>query len=277
MSTPFAVFGATGQQGRAVVDALLADHQPVRALVRDPDAERARALADRGVELVRADQEDHDGLVTALDGVAGLFLMTTFAGDDGTDGEIRRGTTAARAAADARVPHVVFSSVGGAERRTGIPHFESKRRIEEALTGVVPSAFVRPVFFMENLGWQLDPWQGGEFVLRLAMPADVPLQMVAVDDIGVVSAALLQDPARAGGSVEIAGDERTPAEIAAAIGDHLGVPSRFEELPLDAIDSEDGRIMFRWFSELPAYDADFDTTRALDPTVLDLREWLARR
>jgi uncharacterized protein YbjT (DUF2867 family) len=213
----------------------------------------------------------------AVIGATGLFLMTTY--DDtsgGTEGEIRRGRAVARAVARADVPHVVYSSVGGAERDSGVPHFESKRLVEKALTEVVPASFVRPTFFLENLARALGPSEDPEFVFRLPMRADVPLQMVAVRDIGMVSAAVLLDPGLLpGGSIEIAGDELTCMGVADRIGQYLGKPGRFEELPVSALGSNtDRQAMFRWFVETPAYQADFDATRRIDPSVLDLTTWL---
>ncbi|MGO2994407.1 MAG: NmrA family NAD(P)-binding protein, partial [Brachybacterium alimentarium] len=131
-----AVYGATGQQGGAVLDALLAKGASVRALVRNPSSDRAQALAQRGVELVQADADEPASLVPALDGVKALFFMTTPPGGvqtEDTEGETRQGIALADAAKQAGVPHVVYSSVGGAERETGVPHFESKRRVEEHL------------------------------------------------------------------------------------------------------------------------------------------------
>jgi uncharacterized protein YbjT (DUF2867 family) len=275
--SPYAVIGATGQQGGAVVDALLALGEPVRALVRDLTSPTSRALAERGVALVRANQDDPESLVDALRDARGLFLMTTFSdADGGTEGESRRGRIVAEAAASAGVPHVVYSSVGGAERDSGVPHFESKRRVEEALTDVVPSVFVRPTFFMENLGRALAPDDSEEFVFRLPMPGDVPIQMIAVADIGKVSAALLRDPALVStGSIEIAGDVVTGDSAATLIGERLGKPGRFEPLPLSALGGDaDRRAMFEWFVNTPAYAADFDGTRRIDPGVLDLAGWL---
>jgi uncharacterized protein YbjT (DUF2867 family) len=107
---PFAVIGATGQQGGAVVDALLAAGHPVRALVRDPDSAKSRALAHRQVTPVHADQDDADSMVAALDGVAALFMMTTFAGPKGTEGEIEHGRAIADAAVRAGVPRVAPGS-----------------------------------------------------------------------------------------------------------------------------------------------------------------------
>jgi uncharacterized protein YbjT (DUF2867 family) len=274
---PFAVLGATGQQGGAVVDALLDRGAPVRAIVRDPASDGGKALDSRGVDVVAGDQEDAEGMAAALTGVSGLFLMTTYDGTSGgTEGEIRRGRTVARAAARAGVPRVVYSSVGGADRDSGVPHFESKRVVEKALAEVVPVSFVRPAFFLENLARALGPSDDPEFVFRLPMRADVPLQMVAVRDIGIVSAAVLLDPGLLpGGSIEIAGDELTCAAIAERIGQYLGRPGRFEELPPAALgDDSDRQAMFRWFVETAAYQADFDATKRIDPGVLDLTGWL---
>ena len=194
------VIGATGQQGGAVVDALLDAGAPVRAIVRDTRSAKSTALRDRGVDVVGGDQDRPDELVEPLRGLGALYLMTTFTGADGTEGEIRRGVAVGDAAAAAGVPRVVYSSVGGAERDSGVPHFESKRRIEKHLESVVPVQFVRPVYFMDNLAGQLPSGSGdgsgpdpAEFVLRLPMPADVPLQMVAVRDICGVGAAALLD------------------------------------------------------------------------------------
>ncbi len=280
---PVAVVGATGQQGGRVVDALLDAGVRVRALVRDPGSAAAQALRTRGVELAVADQEDGDALARSLAGTAALFFMTTFEGPDGTAGEVRRGATIAEAAARADVPHVVYSSVGGAERSTGIPHFESKRRVEERLSGLVPATFLRPTFFMENLVPQLAPDADGDVVLRLPLAPDVALQMVAVRDIGAAAARLLVDPALvdgdaveiAGDAVEIAGDELTLQQVAERVARTTGRPARFEEVPLDALgDDADLKAMFRWFATVPAYQADRAATRRLVPDVSDLEAWL---
>jgi uncharacterized protein YbjT (DUF2867 family) len=273
---PIAVIGATGQQGSSVVDALLEQGQAVRALVRDPESGGARALHDRGVEVVAADQEDGASLQRGLTDVSALFFMTTFAGSDGPEGEVRRGVTVADAAARAGVPHVVYSSVGGAERATGIPHFESKYEVERRLSDVVAVKFVRPTFFMENLAPQFAAEGSGELVLRLPLAGDVPLQMVAVRDIGAAAARLLIDPdAIDGDAVELGGDELTLTQVAERTAQALGRPVRYEQLPLEVLgDDEDLRAMFRWFGTVPAYQADFEATRRLVPAVRDFASWV---
>ena len=116
-----AVIGTTGQQGGATARALLNAGAKVRALVRNPRSDAAVAVEGAGAELVQADVEDAEALRAGLDGAGALFAMTTFAGRDGTEGEVRRGGLIADAARAAGVPHVVYGSVGGAERHTGIP------------------------------------------------------------------------------------------------------------------------------------------------------------
>lgn len=275
-----AVYGATGQQGGAVLDALLAKGASVRALVRDPASDRAQVLAQRGVELVQADADEPASLVPALDGVQALFFMTTPPGGvqtEDTEGETRQGIALADAAKQAGVPHVVYSSVGGAERETAVPHFESKRRVEEHLESLgVPTTLVRPAFFMENLLGMSPSLEGDEIVVRLPLPDAVPLQMIAVKDIGAVAATALLDPQSIPDSaIEIAGDELTGSQIAAAYAKHTGMPARYEALPLSVLDdSYDMQAMFRWFADSAAYQADLAQVRALVPEVLDLPAWL---
>lgn len=274
----YAVVGATGKQGGATARALIAAGAGVRALVRDPDAKGAQALSNAGASLVHADLEDPESLRAALTGVDGVFAMTTMTGPGGVDGEVADGYRLAEAIRDAAVPAVVYSSVGGAERHTGIPHFESKRRIEKYIDELgLPAAIVRPTFFMDNFIQSGPHEENGELVLRSPLPSGVPLQMISVEDIGSVAAAALRDPSVvSGGSIEIAGDELTGEQIAAEYGLRAGMPARFETLPLSILDRDpDLQAMFTWFAGLPAYQADFDATRKLAPGVKDFPTWLA--
>jgi uncharacterized protein YbjT (DUF2867 family) len=276
---PIAVFGGTGKQGGAVIDALLSRGAHVRALVRDPGSDRARALAGRGVELARIETGDAASLSAALRGLGAFFFMTT--PEDRTaaaiESETRQGVALVDAAVAAAVPHVVFSSVGGAERDSGIPHFATKRRVEEHLErSGLRATLVRPVAFMDNFAFMGPSLEDGEIVLRMPLPDGIPLQLIAARDIGLIAAAFaLGDAEAPGGAIEIAGDERTGSQIAAAFGAHAGLPARYEALPLQVLgDSEDAQAMFRWFAETPAYRADIDAVRAIHPGVWDLPAWL---
>src|SRR5690242_20666201 len=120
------VTGATGQQGGAVTRHLLAQGRRVRALTRAPDKPAARALAGQGAEVVQGDLYDRASLDRALRDVYGVFSVQNFwLPDVGYEGEVRQGKTLADAAKAAGVQHFVYTSVGGAERHTGLSHFES--------------------------------------------------------------------------------------------------------------------------------------------------------
>jgi uncharacterized protein YbjT (DUF2867 family) len=273
---PITVIGATGQQGGAVIDALLKQRIPIRAVTRNPNGEKARALAERGVEVVYADLEDVDSVRAAFDGAAAAFAMTTHDGLDGPKREVAHGRVIAAAAADAGLPSLVYSSVGGVERGSGVPHFESKHRVEEVLLEAVPVTFVRPTFFMETLRLMIRR-HGDRVIIAMPLPGDVAVQMISVRDIGRAAAALLLkgDPSVA--PVEIAGDELTGEQIAERIAHRIGSPTTYVQLPLDVLgDDEDLKMMFGWLARLPAYQADFARTRELVGGVQDLSRWLVR-
>ena len=188
-----AVFAATGSQGGAVTNALLEAGARVRALVRNADSDKAKALADRGVELAEVQVEDSGALTAALQGVDAFWFMTTPPGgmqNADTAGETKQGIALADAAAAAKVPHVVFNSVGGAERESGVPHFDSKYLVEQHLATVgLNTTIIRPVFFAENLQWMAPSVEDGTLVMRMPIPDGIPLQMIAVRDIGIIAAA----------------------------------------------------------------------------------------
>src|SRR5689334_6571813 len=169
---PIAVVGAPGLQGGATVRALLGADLPARALARRADSDAARALADLGADVITADLDDPVSLRAAFRDVDGVFAMTTPGYEQRTDLEVAHGHAIADAAAAVGVPRVVYSSVGGAERHTGIPHFDSKRDVEEYLVARGLSAtVVRPVFFMDNFAQYATPAvEDGTLVVRLPLP-----------------------------------------------------------------------------------------------------------
>ena len=235
---PITVIGATGQQGGAVVNALLEHAVPIRAVTRNPNGDKARTLARRGVEVVHADLEDLDAVRAAFDGAAAAFVMTTH---DGPKQEVAHGRTIAAAAARVRLPFLVYSSVGGVDRGSGVPHFESKHRSEQLLREAVPVAFVRPTFFMETLRLMIQR-DGDSTKLAMPLPGDVAVQMISVRDIGLAAAALLLAGDPAVSPVEIAGDELSGEQVTERVAHRVGSPTTYVQLPLDVLgDDEDLR------------------------------------
>ncbi|MEU0840832.1 NmrA/HSCARG family protein [Streptomyces sp. NPDC005962] len=277
-SGTIAVFDALDAQGGAVIDSLLSRGAHVRGLVRDLGSDRAQSLAGRGVELIRIEVSDAASLLAALQGVDAFFFMTTIEGDThDVDGETRQGIALIDAAAAAAVPNVVFSSVGGADRDSGVPLFESKRYLEERLEkSGLRATLVRPVVYMDHLPFLGPSVEDGEVVLRMPLPDHIPLQLIAVRDIGQISASFLLGTAEApGGTIEIAGDQRTGSQIAAAFGERAGLPARYEALPLNTFDDNPHlQAMFRWLQETPAFQADIEAVKAIESTVWDLPAWI---
>src|SRR5690625_1882813 len=144
------VSGATGQQGGAVARHLLDHNFHVRALTRNPSQRAARELAGAGAEVTEGDFYDTESLSRALDGAYGAFSVQN-SNKAGVKNEIRQGKAFAEAAKKAGVNHFVYSSVGAAEKETGIPHFDSKWEIEEYIRLLeLPHTILRPVYFMTN-------------------------------------------------------------------------------------------------------------------------------
>jgi len=273
------VAGATGRQGGAVVRHLRDGGFAVRALTRDPEGDKARALRESGIEVARGDLTDAATLRPALEGVHGVFSMAT-PFEQGTDAEVRQGTTLGDAAKAAGVQHYVYSSVGGAERQSGVPHFETKWQVEEHLRALdLPLTIVRPVYFFENFGgWGLQPNEGGEgYTLAMPLSPETMLQSVAVDDIGAAVAKAFATPAAwAGREFELGGDERTLAEYAAVIGRDIGARVDYFQIPWEALkqQNEDLYLMNR-FLEREGYQADIAALRAEYPGLHTFEQWLA--
>ncbi|WP_394823921.1 NmrA/HSCARG family protein [Pendulispora albinea] len=271
------VLGATGQQGGATARELLARGFDVRALVRDPDKAEARALRDRGAALVRGDLEAPASLREAMRGAHGVFSVQAFSQTDASL-EVRQGIHVADLAKETGIAHVVYSSVGGAERSTGIAHFDSKWRIEEHLRGLgVPLTVLRPVFFMENFASFNGPaLVDGSLVLRMALRPETRLQVVAVRDIAVFAANAFEQPDfYLGRAIELAGDALTMTELASTFQRATGIPTRFESQPTAQLRafSEELASMFEWF-DAKGYAADIPALRGLYPGLTTLETWL---
>src|SRR5258708_37983060 len=144
------VTGATGKQGGHLVRELLARGHSVRALTRKPASAGAAALAARGVTIVTGDFEDQKSLERAARGVDTVFAMST-PFESGATTETREGINIVRAASAVGVSHLVYASVAGADRATGIPHFDSKFAVEKELRrSGGPFTSVAPGFFLED-------------------------------------------------------------------------------------------------------------------------------
>jgi len=276
------VTGATGQQGGAVARELLtAAGYRVHAMTRKPESENARRLVDLGAKVIAGDLNDEASLRKAMEGAWGVFAVQN-TWEAGVEGEEEQGKRQARVARDAGVQHYVYTSVGSAHRKTGIPHFENKWRIEETIRslGFPTYVVIRPVFFMENF---LSPWfkpaidQGQ---LALAVKPNTRLQMIAVEDIGKYGRWAFDRHDRLNRrEIDIAGDEQTMPETARIIGQAAGHPVAFAPPPIEEVrkSSDDFATMLEWFDRV-GYNANIATNSresGIRPTPL--AEWAPRQ
>ena len=269
------VTGATGHQGSAALRRLREKGFPVRALTRDPNKPAARNLVGHGTEVVRGDLDDPASLTRALDGVYGVYSVQTPM-EQGVEGEIRQGINLADAAKRLRVSHFVYSSVAAADQKTGIPHFESKYRIEEHIRATgLPYTFLRPVFFMENWLRMKDKIEQG--TLALPLSPDKRLQMIAVDDIGTFVTMAFERPGHwQGRAMDIAGDELSMSELAQAFTRMVGREVQYVRVPWDQFEQQTGHamtIMYRWFEDV-GYHVDISAVRQEHPNLMTFERWL---
>ncbi len=274
------VTGATGNQGDSVVNSLLAGGWGVKAFTRGRDRHRIQILEEMGTQVVTGDLNDRASLDKALKSAYGVFGVLTWH-EEGIESEIRQGKSLVEAAKSAGVEHFIYSSVGGAERRTAVPHFESKWEIEKHILSIgLPSTIFRPVFFMYNFNSSNFKLSQSilDGILSLPIRPDKPLQMLAPEDLGAFVRIAFENPQDfLGKSIELAGDELTMPEVAEAFSRATGRHVRYEEMPIETVSrfSKDMSLMFRWFND-KGYQADIRALRALYPSLMTLEWWLCK-
>lgn len=272
------VTGATGKQGGAVARGLLAAGCPVRAFVRDPDRSEVKELEALGAELAVGDYDDPPTVRAAVRGVHGMFCpQPGDLPDPHPAVNVRRGRSLVDAAAAAELAHVVYSSAGPVGRDSGVGHFEAMAEVEAYLgASGVPATVLRPVFFMENWSYLLPEPRDGERRGAVALDPDRPLQMIAVADIARIAVDAFDRPDESTGTTrEIAGDELTVREIAAAFAAADGVPTRIARLPTGELRAHAAYMVdfFGWLNGT-GYQADIAALRRRWPELLTFEAWL---
>ena len=278
--SPILVFGATGQQGGSVVNALLKAGRHVRALVRDSTSKKASALGGRGVELMQGELADPASIRQAMTGVHGVFSVqpSSPTGELSDEDEVRYGVAVADIAAQAGVEHLVYSSVGAVgDEPTGMGHFDSKARIEAHIRALpLTWTIVRPVSFMDMLtmpGFGLD-----ENRFRFFPRPDQTMQLLAVEDIGKFVAPIFADRSRFGGqTLEIASDTVTGAQIGAAFSKAAGRPIAYSRFPDELLGANPflGGLTALLDAGPLAGHADLEALRRLNPEIQSFESWLA--
>jgi uncharacterized protein YbjT (DUF2867 family) len=301
-----AVFGATGAQGGGLVRAALSDKAGgfrVRAITRNPGADKARALASLGAEVVAADADDAASIAKALEGAHAAYFVTNFWEHFSPEKESAHARNMAEAAKQAGVKHAVWSTLEDTRRwyplsdtrmptlmeKYKVPHFDAKGESDRffAESGV-PTTYLLTSFYWDNLvafGMGPKPGPDGKLVFALPM-ADKRLSGIAAEDIGKCAYGVIRQGAPwIGKTVGIAGEHLTGAAMAAELAKALGREVRYEAVPFDVYrklgfpGAEDLGNMFQFYAEYEKEFAgrrDVTVARSLNPDLMTFRDWLAK-
>lgn len=277
------VCGATGRQGGAVARHLAEAGWHVRGLSRSPDAPKARALRERGIDVVQADMADRASLDRAFEGAYGVYSVQNPM-ISGFDAEVQQGTTVADAAGAAGVRHVVYGSAGVGSR-TGIPSWDTKVAVTEHMRRLeLPLTVLRPEAFMELMTDKAYyPAVAVWHVMPTLMGSNRTVPWLAVDDLGVIAARVFEDPARyVGADIPLAGDLKSIDQCRAIWEEVSGRRPRGFPMPawlFERIAGHAGKdlpTMWRWL-RTGSVPEDTGPTHAIHPAARTVRQWLEER
>ena len=301
-----AVLGATGAQGGGLCEAISSDPDgrfACRAITRNPGSDQAKALAAKGVEVVAADLDDEASLTKAFAGAHGVFGVTNYPEVASVEREQQQAVNIAKAAKAADAAHVIWSTLDDTSRwlplsdprmptlfgKYKCPHSDSKGHIDHVFTDLgLPVTFLLTCFYWDNFylyGW--GPRKGEDGVYTLTFPiGTAKMPGIAVEDIGKCAHAIFKRRAEfIGERVGIAGEHLSGAEMAEKCSTALGIDCRFKPISADAYrklgfpGADDLGNMFQIFDEFEEqYRASrsVEAARALEPSLMDFDQWLAR-
>jgi uncharacterized protein YbjT (DUF2867 family) len=301
-----AVVGATGAQGGGLVRAIQGDASGgfvARALTRDVNSEKARALAKLGAEVVAADVDEPASLERAFAGAHGAFCVTFFWAHYSPERELAEATSMAKAAKRAGVHHTIWSTLEDTRKwvaltdprmptlmgKYKVPHFDAKGQADAFFTDLgVPTTFLLTSFYWDNLiHFGMGPKRGEDGVLTYAMPmGDKKLPGIAADDIGACAYGIFcRGDELIGRTVGVAGEHLTGAQMADSLARALGQPVRYQAVPFDVYrglgfpGADDLGNMFQFKHDFESYFCgarDPAVARALNPSLQTFDAWLAR-
>lgn len=299
-----AVVGATGAQGGGLVHAILGATDgefSARAITRKPDSEKAKALAERGAEVVRADLDDEASVRAAFEGAWGAFCVTNFWEHFSPEQEIAQAGNMARAAKAAGLSHVIWSTLEDSrewiplsddrmptlKEKYKVPHFDGKGEANAAfIEAGVPTTFLYTSFYWENLIYfGMGPKRGEDGRLAITMPmGDKKLPSIAVADIGACALGVFRRAKElAGQTVGVAGEHLTGAEMATELTRALGQQVAYQDVPPDVYrgfgfpGADDLGNMFQFnrdFADDFCAARSLERSRELNPQLLTFAQWL---
>ena len=299
-----AVVGATGAQGGGLVRAIANDKGgafTVRALTRDVNSDKAKALVKLGAEVVAADLDDIESLKRAFGGAYGAFCLTNFWEHFSPEKELAQAKAQAQAAKHAGLQHIIWSTLEDTRRwvpltdnrmptlmgKYKVPHFDAKGEANAEFTGLgVPTTLYHTSFYWENLIYfGMGPKKGPDGKLAITMPmGDKKLPCIAVDDIGKCALGIFKRGHEfIGKTVGVAGEHQTGAQMAAALTRALGQEVRYNAVEPAVFakfgfpGADDLANMFQFKRDFESYYCgarSLSVSRELNPDLQTFDTWL---
>ncbi len=301
-----AVVGATGAQGGGLVRAIVNDKNggfAARALTRDVNSDKARALAELGAEVIAANLDDIESLKRAFAQTYGAFCVTNFWEHFSPEKEFTQAKNMAQAAKHAGLKHVIWSTLEDTRRwvplsdnrmptlmdKYKVPHFDAKGEADKVFTELgVPTTFLLTSFYWENMIYfGMGPKKGPDGKLAITLPmGNKKLPGIAAEDIGKCAVGIFKKgPEFVGKTVGIAGEHLTGAQMAAALTKALGQEVRYNDVPPEVYrrfgfpGAEDIGNMFQFkrdFDQVFCGARNLDGSRSLNPSLQTFDAWLAQ-
>ncbi len=244
------LIGVTGGTGGNVVKGFLEQGVTnLRAITRKIDLNRPSLskLNNAGVELVEANLDDVNSLISAFTGVTSVYCHATSGDSSKADPlEVERAKQVAQAAKQANIQHLVYNSAGGADRNSGIPHIEQKYKVEQifkaanlpttmlraCLSANLPTTMLRACLFMEEFWKKYTRPSILKGTFPFSIQSNKPLHLITTKDMGRVAAYVIQHPSQyIGREIELAGDMLTPKQMAEAFSQAQGIKVTHKETP----------------------------------------------
>jgi uncharacterized protein YbjT (DUF2867 family) len=299
-----AVLGATGAQGGGMVRAIMSDKSgefTARALTRDVNSEKAKALKNLGAEVVAYNVDDYESLKAAFRGAYGVFAVTFFWEHFSAEKEIEEAKLIAKAAKETNVKHVIWSTLEDTRKwiplsdnrmptlqeKYKVPHFDGKGEAEKYFTEQnLPVTFLLTSGYWENMiyfGW--GPTRGDDGKLALNLPlGERKLPGIATEDIGKSAYTIFKKGNEfIGKKVGIAGGHLTGKQMAESLSKALGEEVIYNAVPFDVYRSfdfpgaDDVGNMFQFKHDFEDYYCgarDLNFSKSLNPELKSFDEWL---
>lgn len=298
------VTGATGAQGGGLVRAILSDKSGefvARAITRNVNSEKAKALANMGAEVVQADLDNYDSLKKAFTGAYGVYGVTNFWEHFSTEKEKSQAESIAKAAKEAKVKHVIWSSLDDTRKwiplsdnrmptlqnKYKVPHFDAKGESNRFFTDSgVPTTIFNTVFYWENfIYFGQGPKKGTDGKIAFTIPmADKKLPSIAAEDIGKCAYGIFKNGDKyIGKTVGIAGRHLTGKQFAEAFTNAFGeevvyapvTPEVYRGFGFPGADDMGNMYQFKAeFEEDYCNSRSIELARTLNPSLQSFESWL---